>query len=160
MAAPPPLFAVPKNLYKHFAVVTVAITFCVALFADGAQREEIAEQISAHQAAKAREMKQNLPPDGRMVGGMRDNRGGGNSYVINNNPDVGDMPGGRLVPTVMTLDRLGMPQEGEQLRNSDRAADETEERKKMLPVLPPGMAPLPGMPGSEQPVTAPGNTSD
>lgn len=39
----------PKML-RHFAAATVAITFCVAIFADGEGREAIAAQVEAREA--------------------------------------------------------------------------------------------------------------
>lgn len=148
MAARPPILSVPKNLYKHFAVVTVATTLCIAIFADGAQREQIAEEIASHQAAKAQERQQKADnQDGRMVAGLRDNRGGANNYVINNNPDVGSIATGPLQPTVFPIDEMGDFGEHDLAPKPPRQLNAAE-RRKLPPVLPPGMSSLPGMPGS------------
>lgn len=36
---------IPPSLFRHFAMITIAITGCVALFADGESREAIAAEI-------------------------------------------------------------------------------------------------------------------
>lgn len=44
----PPLPVSPK-LFRHFAVITVVVTACVAMFADGEGREAIAAQVAERQ---------------------------------------------------------------------------------------------------------------
>lgn len=38
--------AVPPKMYRHFAVITIAITGCVALFADGDKREMVKDEFA------------------------------------------------------------------------------------------------------------------
>jgi hypothetical protein len=45
--------AIPPKLYRHFALVTVAITAGLAMFADGEKREVISSHIEAKQQADA-----------------------------------------------------------------------------------------------------------
>lgn len=149
MAARPPVLAVPKSLYKHFAVITVVITLCVAMFADGNERSEMPARAAAHEAAKTGETRQ-APATGPVLGGLHDKRGGATGYVVNNNPDVGPMPGGMVAPMVVTVDAAS------ELDEASRLSRPTHEppagaRRRLPPVLPPGMTPLPGMPGSEDP---------
>jgi hypothetical protein len=142
VATRPPILAVPKNLYKHFAVVTVAVTLCVAMFADGAKREQIAEQVAAHQRAKAQE-RHKAAEERRIVAGLRDNRGG-RSYVINNNPDVGSVPSGpihTIAYPIGGVDEFGEP--GLRPGALDQPLQAIE--PKLPPVLPPGMSPIPGV---------------
>ncbi len=47
--AAPPLPITPK-LFKHFATLTIVITVCVAVFADGEGREMVTEQVAAVEA--------------------------------------------------------------------------------------------------------------
>lgn len=49
---------VSANMFRHFAVITIVITACLALFVDGEAKDSVAEQV----AAKA---KQNREDDGR-----------------------------------------------------------------------------------------------
>lgn len=37
-------------MFRHFAVITLAITFCLAMFADGEKRQAITEQVEQRQA--------------------------------------------------------------------------------------------------------------
>lgn len=46
---------VPAKMYRHFATITIAITACIALFADGERREAIGAEIRADQ--KRQEMR-------------------------------------------------------------------------------------------------------
>lgn len=50
MSRAAPIVAVSPKMLRHFATVTVAITFCVAIFADGEGREAIQEQLAAREA--------------------------------------------------------------------------------------------------------------
>ncbi len=38
---------IPQSLFRHFAMITIAITGCVALFADGESREVIVAEVEA-----------------------------------------------------------------------------------------------------------------
>ena len=49
MAKPAPMIPVSPKLYRHFAVATVAITACLAVFADGEQRQEIEQVVASRQ---------------------------------------------------------------------------------------------------------------
>lgn len=40
---------VPAKMYRHFATITIVITACIALFADGERREAIGAEIRANQ---------------------------------------------------------------------------------------------------------------
>jgi hypothetical protein len=40
---------IPLKMYKHFAVSTVALTACIAMFADSDNRTAMAEQIEEHE---------------------------------------------------------------------------------------------------------------
>lgn len=48
-----PAIPVPKNMFRHFAVVTVLITACIALFADGERRDAIGAEIGAQKQKTA-----------------------------------------------------------------------------------------------------------
>ncbi|HYD25543.1 MAG TPA: hypothetical protein VEB68_12175 [Croceibacterium sp.] len=45
--------AIPPKLYRHFAIVTVALTTGLAMFADGENREAVVQHIEAKQQASA-----------------------------------------------------------------------------------------------------------
>lgn len=50
------LIKVPPRMYRHFAVVTVLLTLCIAIFADGENREAISAEIrSQNQLAEMRQ---------------------------------------------------------------------------------------------------------
>lgn len=40
--------AIPPKMYRHFALVTVAVTASIAMFANGENREAVAAQIAQH----------------------------------------------------------------------------------------------------------------
>ena len=40
---------IPLTMYKHFAVATVTLTACIAMFADSDNREAMAEEVEEHQ---------------------------------------------------------------------------------------------------------------
>ncbi len=40
---------IPLKMYKHFAVSTVALTACIAMFADSDNRAAMAEQVAEHE---------------------------------------------------------------------------------------------------------------
>lgn len=45
-----PALPISPKMFRHFAVITVAVTACVGLFADGEGQEALAKQIEARQA--------------------------------------------------------------------------------------------------------------
>jgi len=49
MARAAPTLPISPRLFRHFAVITVAITACVAMFADGEGREAIANEVAVRQ---------------------------------------------------------------------------------------------------------------
>ncbi|WP_095011139.1 hypothetical protein [Tsuneonella mangrovi] len=63
----------PIQIYRHFAVVTIAATLLLAVFADGEKREAIAGEIKAHaQATSAQTHDSSV----RMTAGLIDRRTG------------------------------------------------------------------------------------
>lgn len=52
MRHPAPALPISPQLLKHFAAATVAITACVALFADGSATEAVVEQVKANEVRK------------------------------------------------------------------------------------------------------------
>lgn len=50
MSRSQPVIPVSAKMYRHFAVITVAITTCLAVFADGENREAIAQQLAEKKA--------------------------------------------------------------------------------------------------------------
>lgn len=53
-----PSFGIPPKMYRHFAVVTVLLTACIALFADGERRDAIAEEVAEQQQRAALQQQQ------------------------------------------------------------------------------------------------------
>lgn len=49
MAKPAPMIPVSPKLYRHFAMATVMITACLAVFADGEKRQEIEDMVASRQ---------------------------------------------------------------------------------------------------------------
>lgn len=49
MSRPAPSLPISPKMFRHFAIITVAITACVAMFADGEGREAVAAQIKERQ---------------------------------------------------------------------------------------------------------------
>lgn len=144
MAAPAPLISVPKNLYKHFAVLTLVITASVAIFADGENKQVVVEQIEKHQAAKVRRAEAHRASD-QTVNGLRDNR-----LVTGGNDDIGTPP--PVSPQVATFadGELGEPD----LAAAVRRQAPRKPARKLPAVLPPGMAPAPGLLPAAPAVTA------
>jgi len=138
MAAKPPIIAVPKSLYKHFAVLTIVVTMTVAMFADGSNREELERQVAEHQARLAQERAEAEEARQPMIGGLHDRR----SYVVDGNPDVGAVPVAANESGIMP-DYGGREfGYGELPPKTARQLNQLPKRK-MPPVLPPGMAPSP-----------------
>jgi hypothetical protein len=48
-----PSLPISPKLLKHFAAATVALTACLAIFADGSASEAVAEQVKANEAKQA-----------------------------------------------------------------------------------------------------------
>jgi hypothetical protein len=137
MATRAPLISVPKNLYKHFAVLTVTITACVAIFADGENKQVVAKQIEQHQAAVAKRGRFTGGGTQQTIGGLRDNRG----YVVRGNDDLGAPP--PVAPEEPML-AVGEVNEGDLAGAAPRRAQRAASRK--LPaVLPPRMPKNPGL---------------
>jgi hypothetical protein len=145
MAAAAPLIAVPRNLYKHFAVLTVAITVCVAVFADGENKQAIAEKIEQRQEARVKRAQAERAASQQNVAGLRDNRG----HVVNGNNDVGAPPpvGLTIVPV---LNEVGEPT----LAAAVRRQAQRKPVRKSLAVLPPGLPASPGMQADPPPKLA------
>jgi len=40
---------IPAHLYRHFAIVTLALSFALAMFADGEQRQSIVQEVEARE---------------------------------------------------------------------------------------------------------------
>ena len=84
MARKAPTSPVSSKMYQHFAVVTVAITACLAVFADGEEKEAFQEQIAQRQALnelKAEEQKLAEQGKGGNAGmSFKDNRQSGGSF--------------------------------------------------------------------------------
>jgi len=49
MARPAPIIPVDGKMYRHFAIATVLITGCLAMFASGENRQALAESIESQQ---------------------------------------------------------------------------------------------------------------
>jgi hypothetical protein len=49
MSRPPPIIPVDAKMYRHFAIATVMITGCLAVFASGENREALADTIESQQ---------------------------------------------------------------------------------------------------------------
>ena len=58
---------IPAKIYRHFAVVTIAITLCIAMFADGENRQALEQQFAARhkpQSANPRKIDLGKPGSG------------------------------------------------------------------------------------------------
>lgn len=142
MAAAAPLISVPKNLYKHFAVLTVGITFCVAIFADGENKQALAERTARHQVAKTQaRAAQAARPQG--LTDLRDSRG----QVLNGNEDVGSPPASVPATTMFAADEII---EGD-LAAATEPPPPPRRSRKMPAVLPPGMSETPGLSATPDP---------
>lgn len=53
MRRPAPTLPISPSLLKHFAAATLAITVCIALFADGSASEAMADQVKANETKQA-----------------------------------------------------------------------------------------------------------
>jgi hypothetical protein len=69
---------VPAKMVRHFAVVTLVITACIALFADGERREAIGAEIRADQQRQQMRALDAERTGPRKIGAEKDvNRGSG-----------------------------------------------------------------------------------
>lgn len=73
MAKPAPMIPVSPKLYRHFAIATVAITACLAVFADGESRQEI-EEIVAERQQQNELQAQDVAKHGRKQLAFKDKR--------------------------------------------------------------------------------------
>jgi hypothetical protein len=65
MAQSAPIIPINAKMYRHFAIATVMITGCLALFASGENREALAETIEAQQRqTQIRQVEQNAAKKG------------------------------------------------------------------------------------------------
>ena len=81
MARAAPTIPVSAKMYRHFAVITVGITGCLALFADGEQQEAIRDQIAQQQEAKElRDKERELAKSGK---------GGNSNFIISKSKTKG-----------------------------------------------------------------------
>jgi hypothetical protein len=127
-----PLLAVPPQLYKHFAVLTLAITVCVAIFATGENRQLIKQQVERREARKAVVEARFAPRSHtRMVSGLQDNRTGASSGPTDNDPTL-------VVPVPPTVVSGSEPAFTPALAQLAASARPTRAAKKLPPVLPPG----------------------
>lgn len=84
IAKPPPVTA---KIYRHFASITIGLTLCVALFANGEAREDAQQRVIAT-VDKANQIKReasDMPARQFRVGNLDDNSGGsfgGDSGVV------------------------------------------------------------------------------
>lgn len=83
---------VPAKMYRHFATITIVITACIALFADGERREAIGAEIRAdqkRQEMRALDAQRNGPT--RLGGTEQFNRGSGFGEESSGGGDVGSI---------------------------------------------------------------------
>lgn len=53
MSRIPTTLHVPKGMYRHFSVITLLATGCIAIFADGERRQSISDEINAQNQKSA-----------------------------------------------------------------------------------------------------------
>jgi hypothetical protein len=96
-----PTIPVTPVMLRHFAVVTVAITGCIAMFADGENREFIEDQLKARQA-KTMAMRADAQKGSKLktVGGLRIAKGTKLDNSSNDSPGPASAPdtGGSFYP--------------------------------------------------------------
>lgn len=68
---------VNAKLYRHFAAVTLAITLCVALFANGEARQVIDDRVDNQQQAVKLQQAQTRKFGAKKIGDNRSSRGSG-----------------------------------------------------------------------------------
>ncbi|MBK9010141.1 hypothetical protein [Novosphingobium sp.] len=160
--AAPPLPISPK-LLKHFAAVTVVLTACIAMFADGESREAIQEQVDMRAARNqlleteaqklgTRKLKSNLAAKDKNPSSAGFSDDGGMIDVTAGDVTVGEGGVGRQLPSAP---RFG----SRQARGTG-----TQQSRVPIPILPatPGASvTLRGVPddGVSGPRVTSGNTS-
>ncbi|MFZ1742462.1 MAG: hypothetical protein WAT93_06385 [Pontixanthobacter sp.] len=108
MAKTAPLIVVDAKMYKHFAIVTVALTAGMALFADGEKREAVAQGIET--AAKYEPEKPK--PDELIIRNDRVSAGGGDGGDLDGFYSSGASLSGQNIysgydPNVLRLEATG-----------------------------------------------------
>lgn len=84
-----PSLPISPSLLKHFAAATLAITTCIAIFADGRTTEAVAETVKKNELKKAQV--DTVRARNSVFNGLKVKSGGGMSY---DDPDPGDSGGG------------------------------------------------------------------
>lgn len=125
---------VPLKMYKHFAVITVGLTVMMALFADGENRQAVAEHIEQRQReAELQAASQQITGPPRLV--RRDNEQNVGSFGdegVNGFGSPMDPSGGNIG---MTFTRNASPLDRHPLPNMTReevAALTQEEYERLL----------------------------
>lgn len=93
MARAAPTLPISPRMFRHFAVITVAITGCVALFADGEGREAIASELAARQQKNQVLIAEAEKVGKRTVGFDRTSAGKGAVAAANDSVDWSDNGG-------------------------------------------------------------------
>lgn len=73
MARPAPIIPIDGKMYRHFAIATVMITGCLAMFASGENREALASTIEAQQR-QVQTQQAEKPAAKKKSGNFTDNR--------------------------------------------------------------------------------------
>lgn len=143
MRPAPTLLNIPPKLYKHFALVTVAVTACVAILADGGTQERVEQEIAERQAKSAAVKAEAAKVHNRRtIGGMQDNRASqsGGDYVeaapAPYTPSNGGGLGGAEPTAVLASTATSPP------------APVSRKRRNRPPVMPPGAPVTDSAPGS------------
>jgi len=82
MARPEPIIPVSAKMYRHFAMITLAITGSLAMFADGENRQEIKDHL-----ARQKQITQNRAAEGRLAANGKG--GNNNSNFLDNRTSKG-----------------------------------------------------------------------
>ena len=96
---------VSTKLYRHFAVVTVVITVCVALFADGETRATVADEIETRQTKNelVEHEVNKLGVRRQALGALRIKAGGGGWGDGGGGGDMGGGGGSGMLPNEYTV---------------------------------------------------------
>ena len=138
MRPAPTLLNIPPKLYKHFAIITVAITACAAIFVDGGTQvrieQEIAERQAKSAAVKAEAAKVR---NRRTIGGLQDNRTSqsGGDYVEAGPAPSAPLGGGSAADAYLEGGEPAAPRIGV---GAMPPLTSPRGRKRLPPVLPPG----------------------
>jgi hypothetical protein len=136
--------ALKPSMYRHFAVLTVAITLVLVIFSDGENRQAVAAELQAQHDAEAARIERSKPKYGtpRLVQRQRAsvwrdfNEGGGGSFG-----DPTDYQGSRVqrsgevqLPSPSRLGGAFTPEDYARFGISEKelAALSPEEREKLL----------------------------